>query len=90
MFESVVVSVWLRASRALLAGLLLGLSLLTHVAAAQIIEPTSWSFRPAQAAPKVGEEVELIFSVKIIPDWYLYSSDFDPDLGVAGRLGEWE
>ncbi len=48
---------------------------------AQLVEPTTWSFRPAKAAVQVGDEVELIFGVKIIPDWYLYSSDFDPNLG---------
>ncbi len=50
-------------------------------ATAQLVEPTTWSFRPAKPSVKVGEEVELIFTVKIIPDWYLYSSDFNPDLG---------
>ena len=39
----------------------------------------SWTLKPAQ--PKVGEIAEVIFKVKIDKGWYLYSSDFDPDLG---------
>jgi thiol:disulfide interchange protein len=66
---------WLTAVFALIG------SLGASSATAQIVEPTTWSFRPAKASVKVGDEVELIFTVKIIPDWYLYSSDFDPDLG---------
>ncbi len=29
----------------------------------------------------IGDEIDLIFKAFIDPDWYLYSSDFDPDLG---------
>ncbi len=70
-----------RVGRVLVGWLLAGLGLLTVPAAAQIVTPTTWSFRPAKPVVPVGEEVELIFSAKIVPDWYLYSSDFDPDLG---------
>ena len=48
---------------------------------AQILEPSSWSYDVSKKDPSVGEEVELIFNVKIDKDWYLYSSDFDPNLG---------
>ncbi|MTI30147.1 protein-disulfide reductase DsbD family protein [Xanthovirga aplysinae] len=48
---------------------------------AQILQPASWSYDVSQKELKVGDEVDLIFNVKIDPDWYLYSSDFDPDLG---------
>ena len=65
----------------LLPVLLVLLAVVPRGATAQLIEPTQWSFRPARPTVKVGEEVELIFSVKIIPEWYLYSSDFDPNLG---------
>ncbi|MCJ8165593.1 thioredoxin family protein [Pontibacter sp. E15-1] len=50
-------------------------------AQAQVLKPATWSYDTAKKQVAVGEEVELIFHVKIDKDWYLYSSDFDPDLG---------
>lgn len=47
----------------------------------QILEPSSWDYEVSNNTPQVGEEIELIFNVKIDKDWYLYSSDFDPNLG---------
>lgn len=60
---------------------LLPLLLLVTTVQAQILKPSSWSYDVSSTEVKVGEEVDLIFNAKIIPDWYLYSSDFDPDLG---------
>lgn len=48
---------------------------------AQILQPVKWSYDVSKKEAKIGEEVELIFNAKIDPDWYLYSSDFDPNLG---------
>ena len=48
---------------------------------AQILKPARWTYEVSAKEAKIGEEVELIFSVAIQPNWYLYSSDFDPDLG---------
>ncbi len=62
-------------------GLLLPLLFLVLAAQAQILKPATWSHDVSAQEVKVGEEVELIFNAKIIPEWYLYSSDFDPDLG---------
>ncbi|MFC6997495.1 protein-disulfide reductase DsbD family protein [Rufibacter roseus] len=61
--------------------LLLPLFFLLITAQGQILKPATWSYEASAKEVKVGEEVELIFNVKIIPNWYLYSSDFDPDLG---------
>ncbi|MCC9166707.1 protein-disulfide reductase DsbD family protein [Pontibacter harenae] len=47
----------------------------------QVLKPATWSYDVSKKQVKVGEEVELIFNVRIDKDWYLYSSDFDPDLG---------
>ncbi|AMM50298.1 thiol:disulfide interchange protein DsbD [Rufibacter sp. DG15C] len=60
---------------------LLPLLLLVTMVQAQVLKPSSWSYDVSSTEVKVGEEVDLIFNAKIIPDWYLYSSDFDPDLG---------
>jgi thiol:disulfide interchange protein DsbD len=50
-------------------------------AVAQKITPAKWSWSIKPANPKVGEQAEIIFKVAIEKDWYLYSSDFDKDLG---------
>ncbi|MEQ9303989.1 MAG: cytochrome c biogenesis protein CcdA [Marinoscillum sp.] len=48
---------------------------------AQVLEPASWNVSLDKANPKVGEEVTINFDVEINEKWYLYSNDFDPDLG---------
>ncbi|WP_266203079.1 protein-disulfide reductase DsbD family protein [Pontibacter kalidii] len=57
------------------------LCMIAFVAQAQVLKPASWSYDVSKKEVAVGEEVELIFNAKIDKDWYLYSSDFDPDLG---------
>ncbi|OKL42150.1 protein-disulfide reductase DsbD family protein [Pontibacter flavimaris] len=57
------------------------LFMMAFVAQAQVLKPASWSYEVSKKEVAVGEEVELIFNAKIDKDWYLYSSDFDPDLG---------
>lgn len=55
---------------------------LSFFSSAQILIPAKWD-DPLLSNEDivVGEEVDIIFRVTIIDDWYLYSSDFDPDLG---------
>ncbi|MGB3850076.1 MAG: cytochrome c biogenesis protein CcdA [Tunicatimonas sp.] len=48
---------------------------------AQISQPATWSYHATQTAVKSGDTVDLVFEVAIDPDWYLYSSDFDPEVG---------
>ena len=57
------------------------LAFLAIPALAQKITPAKWSWSIKPANPKVGEQAEVIFKVSIEKDWYLYSSDFDKDLG---------
>lgn len=47
----------------------------------QILHPANWEHKFSKDQVKVGEEIELIFEITIDSKWYLYSSDFDPDLG---------
>ena len=47
----------------------------------QILHPAEWQHRFSKQQVAIGEEVDLIFEATIDPKWYLYSSDFDPDLG---------
>lgn len=50
-------------------------------AQAQILQPAKWRTEVSDKTVKVGDGIDLIFLVDIQKDWYLYSSDFDPDLG---------
>ncbi len=47
----------------------------------QILKPISWEIELSNENPAVGDEVEIRFNSTIDDTWYLYSSDFDPDLG---------
>ncbi|MEQ8531491.1 MAG: disulfide bond formation protein DsbD, partial [Imperialibacter sp.] len=47
----------------------------------QVQKPISWSYELSNKDPKVGDTLSLVFKAKIDNTWYLYSSDFDPDLG---------
>ena len=48
---------------------------------AQVLTPATWTYEASQTDVAEGDKVDLIFRAKIDPEWYLYSSDFDPDLG---------
>jgi thiol:disulfide interchange protein DsbD len=48
---------------------------------AQVIKPIEWNFAVSEQRAAVGDTLDLIFRARIDSKWYLYSSDFDPDLG---------
>ncbi|MBX2841306.1 MAG: thioredoxin family protein [Flammeovirgaceae bacterium] len=48
---------------------------------AQLEKHIEWDSKLAKKEAAIGESVELIFTADIDKNWYLYSSDFDPDLG---------
>lgn len=56
-------------------------SLLLFHASAQIEKHVSWTYSFSKPEVKTGEEVELIFTGKIDKNWYVYSTDMDPNLG---------
>ena len=49
--------------------------------AAQVLHPANWEHKFSKDEVAIGEQVDLVFQVTIDPKWYLYSSDFDPELG---------
>ena len=57
------------------------LSVSVHALAAQILQPAKWTTAVSSDKVVVGDEIELIFRATIDKDWYLYSSDFDPECG---------
>lgn len=48
---------------------------------AQVLVPAQWSYDVSKTEVKGGGQLDLVFRADIKPDWYLYSSDFDPNLG---------
>ena len=54
---------------------------LSTIAISQILEPAKWNLGTSADEVAVGQELDLIFNAVIDQNWYLYSSDFDPDLG---------
>lgn len=48
---------------------------------AQVLHPADWKVSLSEKEPTAGQEVNLVFDVDIDAKWYLYSTDFDPDLG---------
>ncbi len=48
---------------------------------AQILTPASWKVVPSTTSPTVGDTFQIAFNATIDPEWYVYSNDFDPDLG---------
>lgn len=59
----------------------IALLILSVKTSAQILKPATWSIALSDSSAVAGDEVDLIFNVKIDDDWYLYSTDFDPNLG---------
>jgi thiol:disulfide interchange protein len=48
---------------------------------AQVQQAPEWTVSSSKETLKPGEETALIFKAEVPEGWYLYSSDFDPDLG---------
>ena len=64
--------------------------LIPSIVFGQIQKPISWELKTSKSEVRVGEEIDLVFQAKIDKDWYLYSSDFDPDLGPMVTTFEFE
>ncbi|MGF1534324.1 MAG: cytochrome c biogenesis protein CcdA [Bernardetiaceae bacterium] len=48
----------------------------------QLLQPVKWSYALEPNTPvAIGDEVDITFEATIDQGWYLYSSDFDPELG---------
>lgn len=54
---------------------------INQVSFGQILEPSKWKHEASKTHVEIGEEIELLFTASIDENWYLYSSDFDPDCG---------
>lgn len=47
----------------------------------QVHQPATWKYNLSTKTPAIGDELEVIFNVNLEMGWYLYSSDFDRNLG---------
>ena len=57
------------------------LLLISLFAQAQIVKPPKWTISIEPKTLQVGEPAILVMEAEIPISWYIYSNDFDPDLG---------
>jgi thiol:disulfide interchange protein DsbD len=55
--------------------------LISFLAQAQLVKPPKWTFTLEPATLQVGEMATLVMEAEIPMGWYVYSNDFDKDLG---------
>jgi thiol:disulfide interchange protein DsbD len=55
--------------------------LISFFAQAQIVKPPKWTVSIEPKTLQVGEPAILVMEAEIPISWYIYSNDFDPDLG---------
>ena len=47
----------------------------------QILNPATWSYQVSKDEVHKGDVVELIFRIELDDTWYIYSNDFDAEIG---------
>ncbi len=55
--------------------------LISFFAQAQIVKPPKWTISIEPKTLQVGDQAMLVMEAEIPISWYIYSNDFDPDLG---------
>lgn len=55
--------------------------LISFLAQAQLVKPPKWTFTLEPKELQVGEKATVIMEAEIPMGWYVYSNDFDKDLG---------
>ncbi|GMQ25518.1 cytochrome c biogenesis protein CcdA [Algoriphagus sp. oki45] len=55
--------------------------LISFFAQAQLVKPPKWTFTLEPSTLQVGENATVIMEAEIPMGWYVYSNDFDKDLG---------
>jgi thiol:disulfide interchange protein DsbD len=57
---------------------------------AQVIQAPVWDYSFDKKEPAVGDEIEITFTATIPLGWYIYSNDFDPELGPTVTTVKWQ
>lgn len=55
--------------------------LISFLAQAQLVKPPKWTFTLEPKELQVGEKATVVMEAEIPMGWYVYSNDFDKDLG---------
>ncbi len=55
--------------------------LISFLSQAQLVKPPKWTFTLEPATLQVGEKATVVMEAEIPMGWYVYSNDFDKDLG---------
>lgn len=56
-------------------------ALLSHIGQSQVMEVPEWKAEVQENTIAKGDTITVLFTAEIPQDWYMYSSDFDPNLG---------
>jgi thiol:disulfide interchange protein DsbD len=57
------------------------IALMSQIGHSQMMEAPEWNAEVQENNIASGDTITVLFTAKIPQDWYMYSSDFDPDLG---------
>lgn len=57
------------------------LALVSQIAQSQVMEAPEWEAGVQEGSIAPGDTITVLFTAEIPQDWYMYSSDFDPNLG---------
>jgi thiol:disulfide interchange protein DsbD len=57
------------------------LALLSHIGHSQVMEAPEWDVEVQESTIVKGDTITVLFTAEIPQDWYMYSSDFDPNVG---------
>ncbi|MHB1108270.1 MAG: protein-disulfide reductase DsbD family protein [Lutibacter sp.] len=57
------------------------LALLSHIGQSQVMEAPEWKAEVQESTIAKDDTITVLFTAIIPQDWYMYSSDFDPNVG---------
>lgn len=57
------------------------LAFLSQIGHSQVVEAPKWKAEVLESNFSQGDTIAVLYTAEIPEDWYMYSSDFDPDVG---------
>lgn len=57
------------------------LALISQIGQSQVMEAPEWDVEVQESTIAKGDTITVFFTAEIPKDWYMYSSDFDPNVG---------
>lgn len=80
----------IRLKNTFLLALLFLFSITSTTLFAQLKKDPVWKMVSSKPTAKIGDEVEIVLTSVIEKDWYMYSNDFDPNLGPIAAEFSWK